>query len=363
MEFYIILRKSVLKIKLEVSSLKKVPMPPERLFDFQESRLPIGMGAFVINSDLYLTGGEKLMDGALLANKSNSSALLESSYGDGGLNSIVYWFRPDSSVHFTTEHKIKKMNKPKTNPRVAKVDGRVYILSCYPHCMRDDVFTYPAPFECYDPLTNMWEVLAEPPHFKTDPMSHDLTHFFVMGKRIYMRNRHGLQCYDVIAGEWYDDNSILIEFSHKLYSNMLDCVSVAEDEDNGFAIAYEYEKGLASYTLAIDRTIKGRVKLEKINATLPSLENCREGFLFHLGGGCFCFILSVIGLEESDWMVNVCLFEVKVGADPDVGDGPLETSLLCSQSYDLLSLVSSPEHKTIQDVVFMYVCFSIFPFE
>ncbi|KAK9278997.1 hypothetical protein L1049_028579 [Liquidambar formosana] len=96
-------------------------------------------GRFILDSKLYLVGGEKVWkDATTLVGMQRN--LLDKSEGDGGLNSHVFVFDPSNpSNSLSINHEIPSMLAPKTKAKVATINGNVYVLGCTLFFFKDDL--------------------------------------------------------------------------------------------------------------------------------------------------------------------------------------------------------------------------------
>ncbi|KAM7478765.1 hypothetical protein LguiA_026978 [Lonicera macranthoides] len=337
---YLISRGYIFRICLD--NLAKASM--EVVLDFRAEGLPIGMGAVMMNSKILLVGGEMVKKDITLG-RVNSPHVLDLKYGDEGVSSCVYEFDPlrkHSSVSIT----IPQMRGAKGKPNIAIIGGKIFVLGSRPHCW---VHKFPSPaFECYNiTCGGEWEELPEPPHYRDKNLSNQamawqLYGYFVIGRKIYMRNCFGLSVFDVDTGEWKDRDCILGEdyFNSPAlpsYNRLDETTSIAIGQ-NGIVIAYTRD-GLMAYLHETDGTLKLEQHLYQIDDSFGERLICRR-FVFFVRDGIFCFIWSVC----FDCPVRVKTFLV------NVRDGYIEAKVMQSHKYHLSSLVPDFDCCNLENV-------------
>ncbi|KAM7482224.1 hypothetical protein LguiB_006807 [Lonicera macranthoides] len=140
---YIVLQEHLRRINLTKLLLleEEEDLPIETLLYFLDKDLPVGIGAFAFNSNLYLLGGEVLKKGKrlelehLMSNPRLWKRLSDRMFFDDHLHQRI--------------RQVSSMIAPKPCPQVAVIDGKLYVIVEQQHCWGGKA---PRPrFECYDP--------------------------------------------------------------------------------------------------------------------------------------------------------------------------------------------------------------------
>ncbi|KAM7478782.1 hypothetical protein LguiA_026995 [Lonicera macranthoides] len=246
---------------------------------------------------------------------------------------------------------IPSMIGAKANPKIATIGGKLYVLGCKPHCRIQNIS--PPAFEYYDPSCSQWVELPEPPHYRDKKVYHrmgacSLEAFFVMGQNIYIKNSFGVSFYNVDAGEWKDATYILGKNEHNsasvpFYNRLAEITSIAEGE-NGVIIAYT-RGGIKAYFYGVDGAFQFEQRLSRIDDNLGNSEYNR-GFVYFLGEGKFCFVLSSRKVKNIRWLIHITIFSVNVQ-----GDAFLDTMVLHSHDYDFSHLVPNYNFLDFENVL------------
>ncbi|KAM7482151.1 hypothetical protein LguiB_006734 [Lonicera macranthoides] len=281
------------------------------------------------------------------------SGVLDITYGDQGISSQVFVYDPSSPRNqlYSPGSDIPPMIGAKANPKIATIGGKLYVLGCKPHCRVQNI---PSPaFECYYPSSSEWVELPEPPHYRHKKVYHRmgacwLRAFFVMGRNIYIHNCFGVSFYNVDVGEWKDATYILGENEHNsaslpFYNRLAETTSIAEGED-GVVIAYT-RGGLKAYFYGVDGAFQFEQRLSQIDDNIGNSEYNR-GFVYFLGEGKFCFVLSARKVKNILWAVRIAIFLVDVQ-----GDAFLDAVVLHSHDYDFSHFVPNYNFLDIENVL------------
>ncbi|KAM7478887.1 hypothetical protein LguiA_027100 [Lonicera macranthoides] len=296
---YIVLRQHLCRINLtqlllleEMEEEERSKPPFEILLYFPDRDLPVGMGAFAYNSNLYLLGGEVLNKGERL--RSDSSLSDPSLFKR--LSDCMFLYDPHS--HRIQE--ISSMNSPKPCPQVAVVDGKVYVFSGQHHCYRGKVCI---PFERYDPIENSWEALPDPRGLYCSWPIFNL-YVSVVGPHIFVRRHAVLYTYNVRDCTW--TNSRCVEDSPFRFKGHV----VAQSDDDGIIVAYTI-RGLVAYK---DATLGRAQVLKELNKAFPPACWCKQAaFVNYLGDKRYCLLLSEpFGRVTDGWDMHVLLFRVEM---------------------------------------------------
>ncbi|KAM7482182.1 hypothetical protein LguiB_006765 [Lonicera macranthoides] len=298
---YIVLREDLCRINLtqllleedEEEEEDRSKSPIETLLHFPDKDLPVGMGAFAYNSNLYLLGGEVLNEGERL----ESDCSLSDPSLFKRLTDRMFLYDP----HRHRIQEISSMNSPKPCPQVAIVDGKVYVFSGQHHCYRGEVCI---PFERYDPIENSWEALPDPRGLYCSWPILDL-YASVLGPHIFVRRHEVLYTYNVRDCTWtisggVEDTPFMFE-GH---------VVAQSDDDDGIVVGYTGE-GLVAYK---DASLGRAQLLKELNKAFPPPCWCKQtAFLNYLGDKRYCLLLSEpLGRVTDGWDMHVLLFRVEM---------------------------------------------------
>ncbi|KAM7478882.1 hypothetical protein LguiA_027095 [Lonicera macranthoides] len=311
---YIVLREHLCRINLTKLLLLEEEPPIETLLDFPDKDLPVGIGAFAFNSNLYLIGGEVLKKGKRLEPLHARS--------DPGLfkrlSDRMFLYNP----HDHRIRQVSSMTARKPCPQVAILDGKLYVIAGQHHCWRGKV---PVPrFECYDPTLNLWDTLPDPPFYDDWPTLH--LYVSVIGREIFVKCPAGLYAYHVDDRTWtsrsLEDDSPFMFFGH-----------LAESDDDGIVLAYTI-RGLVAYK---DTTLGCAQVLKELNKAFPSPDmDSQCSFVNYLGDKRYCLLLfEVCGRVTGDLDMHVLLFRVEMLHE---GEGDFcSTVLLKHHTYNAYS--------------------------
>ena len=145
------------------------PPPLMRILDFVQSKLPLGMGLFKFGNFLYMFGGEYYP-----TTESDSDSEYENSYNSkyskvygAGLNEEnppcpVY--KLDLTDNLSEPLQLSSMFGPKLYAIVEEIGGQIYVLS------RKRVSSTRPLFEVWNPMTDQWRALPNPPSFSSEGM-------------------------------------------------------------------------------------------------------------------------------------------------------------------------------------------------
>ena len=343
---YFVVRGYIYKVNLDQLSQETAPSV-EFVVDFKKEGMPLGMGGFALNSKLHLLGGEILGEGRGSGWRIPRGVL-------DRVSSTIFVYDPSSpgkQFYSPRSDIIPPMIGAKANPKITTIGGKVYVLGSAPRCRTQHI---PSPaFECYDPSCSRWVELPEPPHYRDPTVAYrfgacSLLAYFVMGRKIYIKNSFGVSFYDVDMGKWKDATSILGEGEHKsaslpFYNRLAETTSVAEGE-NGIVVAYT-RGGLKAYSYGVDGAFQFEQRLSEIDDNFGiSKENI--GFVYFLGGGKFCFVLSSRTVKNIHWAVRITIFSVNVQVD-----AYLDAVVLHSHDYDFTNLFPDYDFFDFENVL------------
>ncbi|KAM7478883.1 hypothetical protein LguiA_027096 [Lonicera macranthoides] len=299
---YIVLRQQLCRINLtqllleEEEEEERSKPPFEILLYFPEKALPVGMGAFAYNSNLYLLGGEVLKKGERLHDFPLSDPRLFKR-----LSKHIFLYDRHHHHHprRILQH-ISSMTTPKPCPQVAIVDGKVYVFSGQHHCYKGEVCF---PFECYDPTENSWEALPDP-HFYCDWPIFNL-YVYVLGRQIFVMSHYDVYTYHVDDCTWTGSGRVEEDSPFRFRGRV-----VAQSDDDGIVVGYA-SRGLVAYK---DATLGRAQVLQELNKAFPSPSWSKQAaFVNYLGDKRYCLLLSepfgrVTGFLE----IHVLLFRVEM---------------------------------------------------
>ncbi|KAM7478912.1 hypothetical protein LguiA_027125 [Lonicera macranthoides] len=147
---YLLFRQHLCRINL--SSFHPRPIETVLLPDVG---LPIGMGVFTHRNEIYAFGGEKL------TKKIEFGRVFAPSEDLVNFNQSV--FKIDIAPPSVFRSTFSSMGGPKLGAKAVVIDGLVYAFSGKQHCFRG---VLPSPrFECYNPSTDVWVLLPDPPFY------------------------------------------------------------------------------------------------------------------------------------------------------------------------------------------------------
>ncbi|RWR94642.1 hypothetical protein CKAN_02394400 [Cinnamomum micranthum f. kanehirae] len=304
--------------------------------DFSDCSIPIGMGGVVVNSKLYMFGGEKLKEGSDMV-QVYIPGFISAPMQVEGLNVDV--FELDATniqvplVPVRGDDSIPRMNAPKICPIVATIGDRIYVLSSRNVSMYDYSYELPprSVFEAYDPSKKLWMKLDPPPFYEKLGGSFFTAHF-VWGNRLFLRTRFGHFFFDVKDNIWHSSKDNFIkQFCYPVFppsgrlvafKNFLIGVDFYPRHHPVPVFAYRFDRSdVLSY--------KSYTPLHAFSKVVdPPLYDC-SGHINHLGDGDdgrMTLLLSGFkscSHKQKNWIVRIATFQVQVSqqsADADDDD-------------------------------------------
>ncbi|KAM7478867.1 hypothetical protein LguiA_027080 [Lonicera macranthoides] len=289
---YIVLQEHLCRINLSKLLLLEEEDPPiETLLYFPDKELPVGIGAFAFNSNLYLLGGEVLKKGKRL----EADHLMSNPRLCKRLSDRMFLY---DHLHRRIRQ-VSSMTAPKPCPQVAVIDGKLYVIAGQQCCWGGKA---PRPrFECYDPTRNLWDTLPEPPLYDDWPTFY--LYVSVVGREIFVTSGAGLHSYHVDTRIWTSrplaDDSPFMFFGH-----------LAESDDDGMVVAYT-SRGLVAYK---DATLERCQELKELHKALPSpCYDTQCSFVNYLGDKRYCLLLTdALVRVKGRWDMHILLFRVEM---------------------------------------------------